>query len=302
MILCIPFLASDPAQFDPGWIERGWGVEASLFDRNDIMDADVWDGVRGTVRRIATDHQPSAFTFHFPVNDCDFLADPAVERRLVEAIDLVADNGLDGLVLHSNRIRSVEDWQRLDIEMERRYFIEYIHRLADRVGDAPFWIGVENMPIMGNDALELDPLLVFPQDFQDLSTGNIGITWDFCHYSYSVYVAGLLAAGELAADTDCYPNVRSADYLDFTRLAPVTVHHHFSSFQGVATRAGGVCLEGALPTAGLVSEAINDEAFAVIARSERARTVTLEIRELDYHNRRAVYEAASWCEQRLVSE
>ncbi len=40
----------------------------------------------------------------------------------------------------------------------------------------------------------------------------------------------------------------------------------------------------------------------MIARSERARTVTLEIRELDYCNRQAVYEAARWCEQRLANK
>ncbi|MFE2205051.1 hypothetical protein [Streptomyces rubiginosohelvolus] len=302
MILCIPFLASDPDQFDPRWIENGWGVEANLFDRDAIMDTDVWQGVRATVRRVARDERPPAFTFHFPVNDCDYLADPVVERRLFEAIDLVADNGLDGLVLHSNRIRSVAQWRQLDVEKERQQYVEYVHALADRVGDASFWIGLENMPITGNDALELDPLLVFPEDFDGLSVGNIGITWDFCHYSYSVYVAELLAAGELVEDADCYPNVRSSGYLDFARLGPMTVHHHFSSFEGVATRAGGVCREGALPTDGVVPESVNEQAFALIAKSERARTVTLEIREHDYHNRQAVYEAARWCEQRLASQ
>jgi hypothetical protein len=302
VILCIPFLACDPGQFDPAWIEHGWGVEANLFDRRDVMDIDTWNGIRRTVRRIATTFGPPAFTFHFPVNDCDYLQDRAVEKRLFEAIDMVADNNLDGLVLHSNRIRSVAEWVGLDIAAERQRYVEYVHGLADRVAGAPFWIGVENMPITGNDALELDPLFVFPEDFADLATGSVGITWDFCHYSYSVHVADLLARGELAGDADCHPNVRSCDYLDFAWLAPATVHHHFSAFQGVATRAGGTCVEGALPWAGLIPESVYEEAFAVIAASERARTLTLEIREADYHNRAAVYEAARWCERRLVHD
>ncbi|MFD7244540.1 hypothetical protein [Streptomyces massasporeus] len=299
MILCIPFLACDPGQFDPSWVERGWGVEANLFDRRDVMDPDTWNGVRRTVRHIAATAGPPAFTFHFPVNDCDYVQDPAVEKRLFEAIDMVADNGMDGLVLHSNRIRSVREWNRLDIAVERRRYVEYLHKLADRVAGAPFWIGVENMPITGNDALELDPLFVFPEDFAGLATGNVGITWDFCHYSYSVHVAGLLAAGELGADAECHPHVRTCGYLDFARLAPATVHHHFSAFQGVATRTGGTCVEGELPSAGLVPESVYDQAFAVIAASPRARTVTLEIRETDYRDRVAVYEAARWCESRL---
>lgn len=275
------------------------GVEANLFDRHDIADADSWREVQSTVRRVAQTNRPQAFTFHFPVNDCDYLGDPLMEQRLFEAIDMVADNELDGLVLHSNRIRSAEEWRRLDIAAERDRLREYVTRLADRVDGASFWIGLENMPITGNDAQELDPLLVFPDDFRGMSRKNVGITWDFCHYSYSVHIAGLLARGELAEDASYYPHTQPADYLDFADLAPATVHHHFSSFQGVATRAGGRCMEGALPTQGDLPESVYDAAFDVIASSERARTVTLEIQEHDYHHRSQVYKAAAWCEQRL---
>jgi hypothetical protein len=298
MILSIPFLASAPEQFDPRWPEQGFGVEASLFDRIDVVDPDRWETVCRTVREIARRHRPESFTFHSPVNDCDTTPAPLSAARRRAALDLVAECELDGMVLHSNRIRTVEQWRGLRLADEREIFAERVHRLGEQVAGAPFWIGLENMPITGNDAAELDPLLVFPADYAGLTGGNVGVTWDHCHFSYSCHVAGLLATGALAGAED-YPNVRRSDPLAFESLSDAVVHHHFSAFRGVADRAGGRCVEGVPPWAATVPEEVYATVFRALARSTRARAVTLEIREDDYTRRRDVFAVARWCRRLL---
>lgn len=298
MILSIPFLASDARQFDPGWVDRGCGVEASLFDRADLDDPRVWDGVRATVRGIARDVRPRAFTFHFPVNDCDYVAEPAVRRRLLQAIDLVAECGLDGLVLHTNRTRTVEWWRRADLAAEADRFATYIDGIRELIAGAPFWVGLENVPVVGNDAADADPLLVYASDAARWAGGNVGVTLDYCHYSYSTHVASRCASG-LADATELYVRTVDEGPLGFLPVLPLTVHHHFSAFRGLATRAGGRCVEGVPPWAGTLPESVYEQAFRAIAASG-ARVTTLEIREEDYLARRSVFEVIRWCERILA--
>jgi hypothetical protein len=295
MILSIPFLASRIEQFNPAFVEQGFGIEASLFDRRDLVDADTWATTCRNVRRLAKEACAPSFTFHFPVNDCDYLADSLIRDRLWEALDLTASCGLDGMVLHSNRIFPTDDWRRRDLAGERARYAEFVAGLRERVRGAEFWIGLENMPITGNDACELDPLLVFPGDFDGLCGGNVGITWDFCHYSYSVHVASCLRDGRLAERED-YPNVTEDGFFAFERLAPHIVHYHFSAFSGVASRVtGSMCTEGVPPWEASVEEAVYREAFARMLRTGRAKAATLEIRERDYTKREVAQRVAAWC-------
>ncbi|GAA3086037.1 hypothetical protein GCM10017562_65090 [Streptomyces roseofulvus] len=300
--LAIPFLACEPEQYDPAWADEGFGTEASLFDRADLLDPDSWATVRRTVRSVAGARRHPSFTFHFPVNDCDYVADPVVRDRLWEAVDMVADNELDGLVLHSNRVRTTEQWRELDLRAERDRFAEFVQELGRRVAGERFWIGLENMPLMGNDATDFDPLLVFPQDVAGLCSDNIGLTWDFCHYSYSVHIAGLLAQGLVPDSSDYVPVPDGVGHLDFTTIDDLIVHHHFSAFLGQAVRGGEQCIEGVAPWESTLPERVYADAFAAIARSARARTVTLEIREEDYRRRTKVFEVARWCRDILERE
>lgn len=294
MILSIPFLASRMEQFSPATLEQGFGVEASLFDRQDIVDPEVWRQVQANTLRIAREHRPASYTFHFPVNDCNYLEDPLVRQRVWESLELVDACGMDGLVLHSNLIYPTDEWRRLDPARKWEQYREFAQELQQRTRGARFWVGLENMPIHGNDAEELDPVLVFPHDFEGLYGGNVGITWDFCHYSYSVFVASKLLANELD-ELDEYPRVQPAGYMDFLALGDHIVHYHFSAFRGVASRRRGTrCVEGMPPWDADVPEAVYREAFAHICRS-KAKATTLEIRETDYRFRKMAFQVADWC-------
>lgn len=294
MILSIPFLASRLEQFSPTAVEAGFGVEASVFDRHDLIDTETWRCIRNNTQWIAREYSPSSYTFHFPVNDCNYVKDPVVRQRLWECLDLVEACKMDGMVLHSNLVYPTDDWVKLDVSRKRDEYLMFLEELRSRVAGRNLWIGLENMPIHGNDATELDPLLVYPRDFEGMVGGNIGVTWDFCHFSYSVHVSQLILSGAFG-ERDEYPRLQSARYHDFLALGDAIVHYHFSAFRGLASRRLGTkCIEGVAPWEGDLEEAVYSEAFALLC-STSVKAVTLEIREHDYCNRNAVQEVARWC-------
>ncbi len=307
MQLCIPFLALDIEQYNPTWRERGFGAEASLFDRKHVLDPEAWETAKRNVREVAKNARPSSFIFHFPVNECNYVQDQQIEDRLLDALDMVGELGLDGMVLHSNQVRDIDTWLGLDLERERAAYWQYVDQLRQRIKGAPFWVGLENMPIMGNLADEYDPVLVFPSDFAPIgrggpsasSGGNLGITWDFCHYSYTVHVVEQLRKGTLDEES-LYVSLSDEGYFDFLGLRDHIVHYHFSAFAGVASQKSGTsCREGVAPWQSTVSEEIYAHAIAEIAKHPNC-TVTLEISERDYRNRELVYEVAEWCQRQAA--
>ncbi|WP_405709670.1 MULTISPECIES: hypothetical protein [unclassified Streptomyces] len=294
-LLSIPFLASRAEQYDPRWADEGFGTEASLFDRADIEDEETWRQVWQTVGRIARDDRPPSFTFHFPVNDCDWTADPWASERLDETVERAGELALDGIVLHSNKWLPVADWQRRDLPAERERFAERVADLRDRLAGTSLWVGLENMPLTGNDGTDLDPLLLVPADYTGLVGGNIGITWDFCHYSYTVEVTRRIAARSLEPQP-WYPDVGRPGFQDFTALGPALRHFHFSAFAGFADPLrGSVCAEGQPPWQADVPEAVYAAALRSMAAVRHVKAITLEIAERDYTQRENVFAVARWC-------
>lgn len=299
MILSIPFLATDVAQLDRGLLAEGHGVEATLFRGEDVMDDDRWALVRRNLRAVAALSPPS-LTFHFPVEDADWVADAAVRDRLLEALDVVGELGFHGVVLHSNRIASHEVWRARDLERERDALGGALAALARRVESSSLWVGLENMPVTGNDAVDLDPLLVYPEDFAGLCGGPVGVTWDVCHYAYTTYVGESIAAGSLD-HADDYPHLRlPVRATGATQLVPSTLHGqlrhaHLSAFTGIADRRRRTtCTEGELPGAGPVGEQRYADALLAL-RAASVRAVTLEVQEVDYTRRRRAPEMVAWC-------
>lgn len=299
MIICVPFLGTDIAQFDKSYLDAGLGIEMSIFDRQDIMNSQPWESIKANAHRIMSFDPPAAI-FHFPVNDCDYLYDKTVRNRLYEVIDLIADIGMDGLVLHSNRIAGHQVWSRRHLSQERGQLADFLEQLNARIKDKGIWVGMENMPLMGNDALDYDPILVYPQDTTMISYDDIGLTWDFCHYSYTVEAVTRIMNGTLSGDG--YPPLSACDFLDFKSLTDRIYHYHFSAFRGFATTSGGRCREGFAPWEGDVEESVYDKGFQVICQSQRARTVTLEIAEANYVDRTQIWKVVDWCRQRITDE
>lgn len=305
MIYSVPFLAPDWTQLDMELIDRGCGVEASLFNRDDVMDDATWWLVRAHLERLSRMHLPS-LTFHFPVNNSDYVDDTSVRQRLADALALAVDLGLDGVVLHSNRTSDVAHWASTDLAQERAKLADVVGGLIDRVQGSETWVGMENMPITGNDARELDPLLVYPEDLAVLAETGVGATWDVCHFSYTAHVGPRILGGLLDQPRSDYPSLRplreDEESLLPASLQPFLKHIHFSAFAGVADATSGErCIEGVLPWESTVSEEIYRGALRR-AQSSGVKAITLEIAEQDYRRRANVRRMLDWCRATLVAK
>lgn len=303
MRYCLPFLATDLSQFDPDWAEQDLAVEAVVFDAEDLLEAERWALVRRNLAEVAVRMPPGRLLFHFPVNRANYVEDEAVRRRLWQCFELAAQFGVAGVVLHSNQIRPVEDWTPDLAVRTRDRFAEFCVHLRDRLRDAPFWVGLENMPIMGNYGRELDPTLVFPSDFEGLCGGQLRITWDLCHYSYTMYVVEQLRAGVLdERERRAYPSLREHGLFDFLDLAPDIVHWHFSAFRGLARTQPGPdgrrerCHEGQTPWAASVPESTYAQLLAAMRGLPHVQQVTFEVAEDDYRNRVNTRAVMRWCD------
>ena len=298
-----PFLATDWSQFDAGWGDEGCGAEAVIFDRSDLVDSARWALVETNLRRAAP-LMGSRLLFHFPVNESNYVEDPLIRDRLWYCLDLAANLGLGGIVLHSNIVRPVRAWSPESANVATLAFLDFAALLARRLEGAPMWVGLENMPIMGNDALDLDPTLVFPADFAGLCSGQLGITWDLCHWSYSVHVVEKILTRELN-ERDFYPRLREAQYLDFARICDRIVHFHFSGFRGLArVHGGGVkqCHEGVGPWEADVPEAVYEQMLSAMAGATRAQTITFEVAEESYRVRPRTRAVMEWCRRRIAED
>lgn len=227
------------------------------------------------------------------------MEDLAVRERLWECLDLSAELGISGIILHSNMVRPVGDWSPERVERSREKLREFSVELRRRLRGGPIWVGLENMPIMGNFAKEMDPTLVFPADFDGLCGDELGITWDLCHYSYSVYVAEQLGSGHLE-EGDLYPALRDQGLEDFVELADHIVHWHFSAFRGLArVRGEGRCYEGQAPWASTLGESTYARLFARMQTLPGVAQVTFEIAEHDYRERVNTHAVMRWCRERM---
>ena len=277
-----PFLALDVRQLETLSQVSIECVEAVIFNREDLED-ESWNVVWSNIELARKKYEPKNITFHFPVNNSNYVSDPWVYRRLQEAYARASDLGMNGVVVHSNRVRPIPEWHRIDLAAEREKVIAALNEIL--VPYSSFerpWIGLENMPVMDNHGFEIDPIFCFPQDFELLKETDVGITWDICHYTSTLANMEALRFGN---HRPChYPNVRHAKLKDFTMLEDKIVHWHFSAFSGVANPdTDEKCREGVLPMNSTPGESVYDMAAKLMKKMLKPKQkITLEIQEENY--------------------
>jgi sugar phosphate isomerase/epimerase len=276
----MPFRALDPAQLDRRWIDRGFGIEAILFSAADL---DGIDSVGRTLRSLPSE---TPRTVHFPMSG-DYLADPAVRSGLLRTIEMAASIGAEGVIIHANQFVEVHDVPHTDFSEQRRRLVEFFKELdAGVLGDAGLWLGVENMPLMGDLGDDVDAAFVHPDDFADLPGEHVGVVLDTAH------LVGAIETRQLApADAAIYLPPGDLPTLDgFADLKHRICHLHFSAVQGLAlpprrsTAAGG-----GVP-------ALGDERYSMVLRSvaRPGLSVSLEVEEDDYCERVNLWRALAW--------
>lgn len=275
-------------QLELGWIERVGGVEAYVFDGDQLTGDEPWRRLRANLRH-ASDLGADPITMHFPTDNADWVHDHAMYEALQRFCDLGAECGVDGIVLHANQFVAVEDWPDFDVPKARHEVVAKLAELDDWLADRPMWIGVENMPVIGSDGVDFDSVFVRPNDFDalaELDSPRIGVTWDICHWA--VTYSTLRTIANLRQET------LAAQPLDLP-AGPVR-HIHFSSFLGHAMPFWpGECYEGATPQVGEFDRDLLAAMLAeTITRSAPGTSVVFEVQEEDYANRRNCWRTLDW--------
>src|SRR5579883_1456443 len=182
MKLSLSFLATNSNQLPLPGIYGNEAVEGVIFNRQDLED-DHWRTVWRSIGKAVEWYGSTNVTFHFPVNESDYVDDSFVLGRLTSAYLKSAEMGLQGLVVHSNRIRKIDRWKDINLVDERKRVTEKLAEIANLGGRSNTWLALENMPVMDNFGKEIDPLFSYPNDFRVLNGLPIGIVWDSCHFT-----------------------------------------------------------------------------------------------------------------------
>lgn len=292
MKFSLPFLAYRLDQI-PSEKECGnQCVEAIVFDRRDLEETQwklIWEGVQEAANR----YRPHNATFHFPVNDSDYVEDFFVKKRLIEALARASDLGIEGVVVHSNRVSLLENWKGRDLKEERMKVIEALGEVRKKVSGAT-WLALENMPVMDNYGLEIDPLFVYPEDFEGLRQTGVKAVFDICHFSNTQ--ANLQEVFSGRQNSLYYPSIKKAGDLDFLHILDLIAHWHFSAFLGVANpETRETCKEGVLPSKGSLGEEYYQKIFCeIVERASASSHMVFEIQEENYQDRKEGRKMLKW--------
>jgi hypothetical protein len=283
----MPFWGLDSKQVDRPWVDSGFGLEAILFNGAELDELDQLDQ---TLSDVTGDN---ALALHFPMSNADYLRNRGVRDKLYSFLDLAHRHSARGVVLHSNCHVVVEDLASFDLNATREHVLSFLHELDCRLAGSSLWVGVENMPVMGDLGDDVDAVFVYPHDFDDFCFKNVGVTVDIAHWMGTL--ATTRRARELRLSAELFPRLRECELLDIGALAPHVRHLHLSSVEGVALpfRRRGL-KTGLVP--GTTETA---EQYEQVLRCFAApnRLVSLEVAEDDYHDRHRLWAALEWLRQ-----
>ncbi|MDG4803229.1 TIM barrel protein [Micromonospora sp. WMMD980] len=280
----MPFWGLDVSQLDQRWLDCGHGVEALLFRADELHELAVLE------RNLSTVAPTGPLTMHFPM-DANYLEDRWIRDRLYEFIDIALRHGGRGVVVHTNYLIPVERLYRHDLAALRQRFLDLFSEVDEYLAGTGLWLGVENMPLIGDLGDDVDAVFVYPSDFAALRFNNVGITFDLAHWVGALESSHQAARHELPAEI--LPPVQHCDLLDVTALRDRIKHLHFGAVSGVAlpirrSRAQGGDLPG------------DDPRYAALAQSMcgAGLTMSLELTEADYRRRVNLWRGLDWLSNR----
>lgn len=289
----IPFLGLDKDQIDKIWVKEGYGLEANIFDGRSLFEEDFLYKFNETLS-YAKSLNPSLLTLHFPTDNADYVNNKEIKEKLYKFIEIALKHEVAGITLHANQFLSVEEYQKYNLTDSRKRVIEVLASLDDDLKDTPLWIGIENLPIIGNLGDDFDPIFVYPKDFEELTQlklKHIGITWDICHWSITYLTH--LSISKLYRDKDFAID----NYFEFFDLQDFVNHYHFSSFKHLTIPYSEIrCIEGQLPRDGSIDETLLKRVVVEINKSYVNKKIgmTFEVQEEDYTNRSTSWKTLEW--------
>lgn len=295
----VPFFGLDSKQIDLKWVEKGYGLEANIFDGKSLFDKSYTKKFSEVLSFVQT-LNPSLLTLHFPTDNADYLNDEFIKKQLYEFINLGIKYNASGITVHANQFMNVAEFQNYNLLDNRKRIIEFFNMLDEEIKGTDIWIGVENLPIIGNLGDDFDPIFIYPEDFTDLvnlELSNVGITWDICHWSIT-YLTRLGISKLLRQE-----EIEYKDFHKYLSLIDHIKHFHFSSFKHLTIPFSEVrCFEGENPVNGSIDESLLHETLLKVKKNTLDRNIGIvfEVQETDYTNRKRSWETLNWFQKNIA--
>lgn len=284
------FYALNLSQFSKRLIKKFKKAEAILFSRNDLND-DMWALAWNNIAYVAKVLGGNNVSFHFPMDDCDYVNDEFVKQRLVEALIFANKLGINVVVVHPNLRFEINEWKNINrTNLKNKLFkaIKEIKRLAN----VNVNLCLENMPPIGNKYDDVDSAILFPEDIDK----DILYTWDICHY-FNVVKTLDVANNDNRWDNFLSKPKNEINYETFFDYKNNIKHYHFSAFKDIANPfAQKFCQEGVLPTESVVDEMHYIQAMQFIYNDsvKNNKTIIFEISESNYIERKNIFKMLDW--------
>lgn len=285
------FLLSDLQQIPWQTVEHyHFFLEGIIVDANDLRHEKTWEKIETNLEYLQNNHPLTPIrALHFPTDNANYIENKLLSKLLDRFLKLAGRFAIPVVVLHANFITQYTDFRVEDLATIRDKFQNYFATLNKLACTLPVTVGIENLPIIGNEGTDFDSVFVLPSDFAKLNFSNIRITWDLGHWAYTYSSLQHLAQYSPSVQ------VKTPAFLDFLALEERIVHYHFSSYSGYTyPGSASICVEGTPPSDGDGDESLLVHALTALLQSDKQHTITLEIAEVNYHQRDNLTKTLTW--------
>ncbi len=288
--LSIPFLLSDPEQISEQLVkQKNLLLEATIFDAVELFELMKSKKISSLFKQAQQKGEIKAF--HFPTENANYISSIKLQKLLFEIITELEKHSIPYLILHSNYIQNVKEFNAKNLLNVRKQYLSFFRKLGVFAKKRNVTVCIENLPIIGNMADDFDSVFVFPKDFKEINMHGVKIAWDLGHWAYTCQ-----------GYTDfCkyYPNLKQPTIDNFLVLKNNIRHLHFSSFKNKILKKQKVCEEGIMPQAGDYDQIVLAKLCKKIHALPREFTMTLEIKEQNYYNRSNLKKTIKWFESKV---
>lgn len=282
--LCIPFLLTDSNQLPKKLINRrGLWLEANIFNSKELINLvknNKFSKLLKDANQIGTIR-----AFHFPVENSDYLESKVLIKLLLKSIKIIGENKIPYLILHSNHIRLIEEFDHKKLSQIRKKYLIFYKTIGKFAQSQNVTLCIENLPIIGNEGNDFDSVFVFPKDFNNLPKTGIKIAWDMGHWAYTCNTFKILSKKIK------FLSKNSPAFFDFLKLKKNLSHFHFSSFKKLNPLT---CREGVIPQDGDFNKNTLAKYCKIIHNWPQEIGMTLEIQEKNYNKRINLIKTLKW--------
>lgn len=286
------FYALDEKQVTDDLIWNFGKAEAILFSNEDL-ESSKWEKVWRNIENVCNKIGSENVSFHFPMDNCNYVNNQYIRERLVDALNKANDLGIKKIVIHPNMRYAIKEWQYINRSKMQDLLYKTILEITSS-NKTDTILCLENMPPIGNKYDDGDSAVLFMEDLNK----QINYTLDICHY-FNV-VKTMKEAQRKKEWREILAEIKKCDYFDFSNKLDNIKHFHFSAFEYIANPfMNQICIEGVLPNQSIIDEQIYAKAMKIIYSNavENDKSIIFEISEENYYKRKQIFKMLAWAKE-----